>query len=36
MAKRWSESEIQFIKDNYETLSDTGIGEKIGIWGRGL
>ncbi len=30
MTKKWSEDEIQFIKDNYETLTDAEIAEKLG------
>lgn len=30
MTKKWSKDEIQFIKDNYEALTDTEIAEKLG------
>ena len=30
MAKRWSENELQFIKDNYKTLSDAEIAKELG------
>lgn len=30
MTKKWSEDELQFIKDNYETLTDAEIAEKLG------
>ena len=30
MTKKWSEDEIQFIKDNYETLTDAEIAEELG------
>lgn len=30
MTNKWSEDELQFIKDNYETLTDAEIAEKLG------
>lgn len=30
MAKRWSENELQFIKDNYKKLSDAEIAKELG------